>query len=290
MALYGLQTRPASATEIIYTSPATPAPVPGSPGCYGLSDEVPCSSEAVTQPTTTPSAGYYGAQAEELFAGCSSPTSPAFVPNTASTYEPSQISSACSCLLSISPTSTASALAATTTATQPTSVCTTIAGSSPTATYPAFCHPSLHKNAVSISNDSLPTATVTVGAVTNKMDCCASCVGIFNCVWWKFEPAFTGQPTEKLPGGFDPWGRGDCVVGYHIGDRNAEVVGAEPPAAVCPNGMVGEILATNGGQGGHGWSNVYWNGFNEGPCAAASNVFVPSSDVGYDKSGLCPPA
>ncbi|KAI0829535.1 hypothetical protein F5Y06DRAFT_211258 [Hypoxylon sp. FL0890] len=184
-----------------------------------------------------------------------------------------------------------------------TKVCTFIAGDYPTATIPNFCNPSVQINAASFlpARSDLPTATVTVGAVSNKLDCCVQCAGIFNCVAWRFVPVYTQQPNAHLPGGFDPWGRGDCEAVYHTGDPDEEAAsGITQPtsrnktANLCPNGKVGEMLAVNensttNGNATSSWMNLYYNGWNEGPCAEPIAPFDSGKDAGKgDAANLCP--
>ncbi|KAI1761174.1 hypothetical protein GGR53DRAFT_42122 [Hypoxylon sp. FL1150] len=184
------------------------------------------------------------------------------------------------------------------------SVCTSIGGSYATATIPNFCNPSALANAPDFlaARDNLPTATVTFGAVSNKLDCCVQCANIFNCVAWRFEPVYVGTPNAHLPGGFDPWGRGNCLAVYHIGDPDQEeaagVLLATAPksetANLCPNGKVGEILS--GSDNGDNttedatgsWLNLYYDGWNEGPCAEPVAPFGSGSEDGKgDKESLC---
>ncbi|OTA89088.1 hypothetical protein M434DRAFT_34575 [Hypoxylon sp. CO27-5] len=188
-------------------------------------------------------------------------------------------------------------------ATGTTAVCTSIAGAYPTATIPNFCNPSVQINAASFlpARSDLPTATVTVGAVSNKLDCCVQCAGIFNCVAWRFVPVYTQQPNAHLPGGFDPWGRGDCEAVYHVGNPDDEAASGITPttngdetANLCPNGKVGEMLTinenntTNGNATGS-WMNLYYNGWNEGPCAEPVAPFGSGKDAGKgDAENLCP--
>ncbi|KAI1209314.1 uncharacterized protein F4807DRAFT_103253 [Annulohypoxylon truncatum] len=185
-----------------------------------------------------------------------------------------------------------------------TAVCTSIAGVYPTATVPNFCNPSALANAASFApaRTDVPTATVTVGAVSNKLDCCVQCAGIFNCVAWRFVPVYTQTPNAHLPGGFDPWGRGDCEAVYHTGDPAnetetgvVEAAGDEETANLCPNGKVGEMLAGAGGNtttangtSAGSWMNLYYNGWNEGPCAEPVAPFESGSDSGRgDADDLC---
>ncbi|KAI4867682.1 hypothetical protein F4820DRAFT_193019 [Hypoxylon rubiginosum] len=186
------------------------------------------------------------------------------------------------------------------------SVCTSIAGDYPTATVPHFCNPSALVNAPDFlpGLDNLPTATVTVGAVTNKLDCCVQCANIFNCVAWRFKPVYTMTPNAHLPGGFDPWGRGDCLAVYHTGDPDREeAAGAILASApkdetpnLCPNGKVGEVLSgSNDGEPANAtahvtnsWTNLYYDGWNEGPCAEPVAPFEGGTDAGLgDAADLC---
>ncbi|KAI2463139.1 hypothetical protein F4781DRAFT_441129 [Annulohypoxylon bovei var. microspora] len=189
--------------------------------------------------------------------------------------------------------------------TSATAVCTSIAGAYPTATVPNFCAPSALANAAGFApaRTDLPTATVTVGAVSDKLDCCAQCASIFNCVAWRFVPVYTQAPDAHLPGGFDPWGRGDCEAVYHTGGPGAEAAAAavaqeeEETPSLCPNGKVGEMLVGGAGNatatGGNGtdagsWMNLYYNGWNEGPCAEPVAPFESGKDAGRgDADDLC---
>ena len=193
-----------------------------------------------------------------------------------------------------------------------TKTCRSIAGSSPTATVPAFCHPSLHVNAPRLAasprgsddpdSPPLPTGTVHVGTAADKIACCAECARLFNCVAWRFVPVYVGDPTDRLPGGFDPWGRGSCDVVYHVGTPDPDGGGDDTPD-LCPNGRVGDLLegSTNppppppppadGGNATHArsWMNVYYNGWNQGSCGAPVNAFEEGTDDGMgDEDTLCP--
>lgn len=179
-----------------------------------------------------------------------------------------------------------------------TSVCTSITGSSPTATLPSFCEPSLHVNApefLTPRNESLALANVTIGTAADKIACCVECVRLFNCVAWRFNPVYVGEPTERLPGGFDPWGRGSCDVVYYTGGIDPENGVTEDGAAdLCPNGKVGEVLegsANVPGPDGNStdrWTNVYYNGWNQGSCGAPVNVFESGTNAGKgDPDTLC---
>ncbi|KAI1100296.1 hypothetical protein F4804DRAFT_49219 [Jackrogersella minutella] len=180
----------------------------------------------------------------------------------------------------------------------PTSVCTSIGGVYPTATIPNFCNPSAQVNAAGFlpARSALPTATVTVGAVSNKLDCCVQCAGIFNCVAWRFVPVYTQAPNPHLPGGFDPWGQGDCEAVYHTGNPDNEtadgVTLGDGTANLCPNGKLGELLTASEGNtttnGTGSWMNLYYGGWNEGPCAEPVAPFESGQDAGRgDAEDLC---
>ena len=195
-----------------------------------------------------------------------------------------------------------------------TKTCRSIAGSSPTATVPAFCNPSLHVNAPRLAtaapqggSDPLPTGTVQVGTAADKIACCAECARLFNCVAWRFVPVYVGDPTDRLPGGFDPWGRGSCDIVYHVGAAAPDPEDGGETPDLCPNGLVGDLLegSTNpspsqplspppeegGGNATHArsWMNVYYNGWNQGSCGAPVNAFEDGADDGMgDEDTLCP--
>ncbi|KAK7753023.1 hypothetical protein SLS62_004972 [Diatrype stigma] len=186
----------------------------------------------------------------------------------------------------------------------PTPVCTSIAGSSPTATLPSFCEPSLHVNAASFlqpraSDLGAALANVTIATSPDKVGCCAECARLYNCVAWRFVPVYQGKPTPHLPGGFDPWGQGNCDIVYYTGNAEDPDSGVTTDGAadLCPNGRVGELLDVNGtsanvpGPNGETdrWSNVYYNGWNEGSCGAPGNVFESGAAEGRgDPDTLCP--
>lgn len=196
-----------------------------------------------------------------------------------------------------------------------TKTCRSIAGSSPTATVPAFCNPSLHVNAPRLAASApgsdpeappLPTGTVQVGTAADKIACCAECARLFNCVAWRFVPVYVGDPTDRLPGGFDPWGRGSCDIVYHVGAAAPDPDDGGETPDLCPNGLVGDLLegSTNpspsplspppedgGGNATHArsWMNVYYNGWNQGSCGAPVNAFEDGADDGMgDEDTLCP--
>ncbi len=180
-----------------------------------------------------------------------------------------------------------------------TSTCTSITGSSPTATIPSFCNPSLHANAADLlpraRDDGLATANVTIATAANKIGCCVECARLFNCVAWRFVPVYVGEPSDRLPGGFDPWGRGSCDVIYYTGDIDPDKgVTADGAADICPNGRVGQLLANVSanvpGPGGktRRWANVYYNGWNQGGCGAPVDGFQAGLDDGRgDPDTLC---
>lgn len=124
------------------------------------------------------------------------------------------------------------------------------------------------------------------------MDCCASCGDIFNCVAWSFTPSTSTVPSFTLPGGFDPWLPGTCDVVYNYGDYGPGYYGAW---AICPNGQVGEVL--NGSNNADpefmdsandGYeATIYYNGWNEGPCAQANGNENESSEDAFEYN-ICP--
>ncbi|RYP13260.1 hypothetical protein DL767_010832 [Monosporascus sp. MG133] len=177
---------------------------------------------------------------------------------------------------------------------QGTSTCTSIVGSSPTATIPAFCNPSLHVNAPSLLSRNLPMANVSIATTPDKIRCYVECAGIFNCIAWRFLPVFSFPPTDALPGGFEPWGRGSCELVYHTGGPDPEAgVSADGAAAICPNGKVGEALEGSENVPGpdgetRRWSNVFYNGWNHGSCGAPLDLFESRTDSGRgDLDTLC---
>ncbi|KAI1500220.1 hypothetical protein F5X99DRAFT_255268 [Biscogniauxia marginata] len=174
--------------------------------------------------------------------------------------------------------------------------CTSIGGGYPTQTVPAFCNPSQLVNAPTLASKSgLAVATVTVSGVTNKLDCCAECAGIYNCFAWQFKPVYSGKPSERLPGGFDPWGRGDCEALYYTGPVDGDGgVSTDGAASVCPNGRLEDMLVgTNNTEVGpdgetERWSNLYFNGWNHGSCGDAKGIFEGGTDPGVgDADSLC---
>ncbi|KAI1271611.1 hypothetical protein F5Y07DRAFT_340042 [Xylaria sp. FL0933] len=234
-----------------------------------------------------------------------------------------------------------------------TKLCTVIKGSYPTSTLPAFCRPTLYANAPSLFSYSpspspspsaahpVSTAVVTMSAnsVPDKVSCCAACATYYNCFAWRFVPSYVGTPSERLPGGFDPWRHGNCEIVYHTGvddinmDMSMEMeidagsengegdeegdgdgkggvtVTMKGAPQICPNGRLRRVLngtitgntgssGSNSGDSGSGGSvgvdkwfaGLYFNGWNEGACAAdlGSVVFLEGVDPGVgDGSQLC---
>ncbi|KAI1349166.1 hypothetical protein F5Y01DRAFT_290132 [Xylaria sp. FL0043] len=225
-----------------------------------------------------------------------------------------------------------------------TKLCTVIKGSYPISTLPAFCRPTLYANAPSLFSPSpsaahpVSTAVVTMSAnsVPDKVSCCAACATYYNCFAWRFVPSYVGAPSERLPGGFDPWRHGNCEIVYHTGvddinmdmnmsinintgDENGEgegegdgkggvAVTMKGAPQICPNGRLRRVLngtttrdtgATGDsgsnvgsiGVGGDKWfAGLYFNGWNEGACAAGlgSVIFLEGVDPGVgDGSQLC---
>ncbi|CAJ2499743.1 Uu.00g025960.m01.CDS01 [Anthostomella pinea] len=183
------------------------------------------------------------------------------------------------------------------------SVCISIGGDYPTTTVPAYCNPSHFSNAPALmtptgtDDASIPTATanLTISNVHDKMECCAQCTRIFNCFAWHFVPVYTQASTDKLPGGFDPWGYGNCELKYHTGgvDDASGKVCTDGAASYCPNGRLeGMLNGTSNVAGPDGeterWSNLYYNGWNDGACSAAKDIFVDATDPGIgDEDSLC---
>ncbi|KAI0809989.1 hypothetical protein GGR55DRAFT_147965 [Xylaria sp. FL0064] len=221
-----------------------------------------------------------------------------------------------------------------------TTLCTVIEGSYPTSTLPAFCRPTLYANAPSLFSPSpsaahpVSTAVVTMSAnsVPDKVSCCAACATYYNCFAWRFVPSYVGTPSERLPGGFDPWRHGNCEIVYHTGvddiNTNTNInagnedeegggdgdgdgdgdgkggVMVKGAPQVCPNGRLRRVLngtatgdtgstgdSGGGSVGGDKWiAGLYFNGWNEGACAAdlGSVVFLEGVDPGVgDGSQLC---
>lgn len=96
----------------------------------------------------------------------------------------------------------------------------------PTATYPAISAPKNMVNSPGVNSKSnirvVPNFTV-----PSKIDCCAACAQIFNCVWWKFDFGSSAH---------DPWALGTCHYAYHT--DNTLVAGGPNynVPAICPNG------------------------------------------------------
>ncbi|KAK8082731.1 hypothetical protein PG996_001512 [Apiospora saccharicola] len=290
--LYNLQpSHGTTGTPLTYPSPPTPSTIPGNVACYGWPTGVPCLYPAIRKrwPAPAPDADTAAQTRRQNVAAadCPAPTIPAFL-TTATSYPASRLSSACSCAL-------ASASPPTTTTT-----CTAIGATWPETTIPAFCQPSFHANRASLV--PLPgitsTAVATLGVVSDKLDCCVSCAGIYNCIAWSYVPfpsptstttaaaaAITTTTNEKI----NPWISGMCVAVYNYGMVSPSNDNA---VAVCPNGVVGETLggaSSNPSAGGQfRWENLYYNGWNEGPCGRPLNVFQSGQDAGMgDYDTLC---
>ncbi|KAI0020129.1 hypothetical protein F4780DRAFT_391257 [Xylariomycetidae sp. FL0641] len=163
-------------------------------------------------------------------------------------------------------------------------VCTSIGGNYPTTTVPAFCQPARMTNAPSLASSGAAAnlATKTISAVSNKLDCCSACAGIANCVAWSFVPVFTQPPTPQLPGGFDPWGRGDCAAVYYYGDAAT----TEGAASICPNGRVEGLLKGSNNENVEAWDNIYQDGWNQGACGEPQGAFEAGESKGFGDN-LC---
>ncbi|KAI0975110.1 hypothetical protein F4678DRAFT_419337 [Xylaria arbuscula] len=182
-----------------------------------------------------------------------------------------------------------------------TTICTVIEGQYPISTLPAFCRPTLFANAPALASPADPqvaqsTAVVTMSAnsVPDKVSCCGECATYYNCFAWRFVPSYIGTPSERLPGGFDPWRHGDCEIAYYTGQDDADGgsgVTRKGAARVCPNGRLHHVLNGTGNPGSGGWiEGLYFNGWNQGACAdLGAVVYLPGRDPGVgDESGLCP--
>ncbi|KAI0905741.1 hypothetical protein F4823DRAFT_118102 [Ustulina deusta] len=178
-----------------------------------------------------------------------------------------------------------------------TTICTVIEGQYPVSTLPAFCHPTLFANAPALASPTgtqvaLSTAVVTMSAnsVPDKVSCCAECATYYNCFAWRFVPAYIGSPSDRLPGGFDPWRHGNCEIAYHTGDKDGGGVTRKGAPSVCPNGRLRHVLNGTGNPGNESWSDgLFYNGWNDGACAdLGAVIFLPATDPGTgDESELC---
>lgn len=273
---YNLQPTFSGETPVTYASPPSPSTVPGGGGNYGCQELFGIAScwpnaerrRLVPTPAVGEPQQDNHIQRAADTTSCPSPPLPTFV---ATTYPPASISSACSCLLATAPLYTT------------TSTCTSIVTSLPVSTIPAFCQPTLLRNAPTLlSSLPLTTATASLGAVANKMDCCASCGDIFNCVAWSFKPSATTTPASPaLPGGFDPWLPGTCVVVY-----NHDNTGTPQNYAICPNGQVGEVLnGTNNPDPNWAYDygdTIHYNGWNDGPCGEENGEYNESNEGDFE--------
>lgn len=113
----------------------------------------------------------------------------------------------------------------------------------------------------------------------------------YNCFAWRFVPSYVGTPTDRLPGGFDPWRHGGCEIAYHTGNREGGEGGQGVMPSVCPNGLIkGNGTETENGNGADPWfDGLYYNGWNEGACGDLGTVlFLGGGDAGIgDESLLC---
>lgn len=278
-----------SGTPLTYPSPPTPSTIPGNAACYGWPEGVACPYPPTRKRTDAdvPAAAVMPTQARRQAADCPTPITPSFL-TTATTYPASRLSSACSCVMTSAPLPTT------------TSTCTAISATWPQTTIPAFCQPSFHVNRAELLQLSgvTSTAVATLGAVSDKLDCCVSCAGIYNCVAWSYVPypSSATPPTPAAPaattsnGKINPWISGRCVALYNYGVAPGPNDNA---AAVCPNGVVGEVLGgmsrnPSSSSGEYRWNNLYYNGWNEGPCGRPLNVFQSGQDAGRgDYDTLC---
>ncbi|KAK8055104.1 hypothetical protein PG993_000331 [Apiospora rasikravindrae] len=292
--LYNLQPSVlGSGTPLSYPSPPTPSTIPGNAACYAWPAGVSCPYPPTRKRSPDPVAPAPAVQARQAVADCPAPTVPSFLMTATTSYPASRLSSACSCLVGSAPLPTT------------TSTCTAIGESAawPQTTIPAFCQPSFHVNRASLL--PLPgvtsTAVVTLGLVSDKLDCCVSCAGIYNCVAWSYVPfpsptaaavSTGGSSSSSNKDNINPWISGMCVAAYNYGIIPTNSNNNGNAAAVCPNGVVGEALGGGtrnpSGDGGLRWENLYYNGWNEGPCGRPLNVFQSGTDGGRgDYDSLC---
>ncbi|KAK2016438.1 hypothetical protein LZ32DRAFT_669480 [Colletotrichum eremochloae] len=169
---------------------------------------------------------------------CASATIPTWL---ATTYPPSRISSACSCLLTTTvppnPTFTA-----------PTSTgyCTEYTYTAPTTTVANFCDPTFYSNFV--ATPTIPAgatashAKATVSPVGDRLTCCEVCAETFNCVYWKYQAARPQTPSPAFPGGFDPWNYGRTMVAasWATSPTTPAVTRNLRPCAQRPDGQLDE--------------------------------------------------
>jgi hypothetical protein len=129
-----------------------------------------------------------------------------------------------------------------------------------------MCAPSLQVNAVEPATHSFYKITPKF-STPSKMDCCAACAAVFNCVWWKFDFGTMG----------DGWQPGTCHYAYYTGPGGELGYGEAP--AICPNGETQGITNTTGAQIGREANNND-PGYNLGPCGNAYNNFESNEDSG----------
>ncbi|KAI0158326.1 hypothetical protein GGR57DRAFT_510498 [Xylariaceae sp. FL1272] len=184
-------------------------------------------------------------------------------------------------------------------------ICTTITGDYPRSTVPGFCRPSIFVNApklrpITASNANAAaavptpvyTATVTMGAntVPDKIQCCSYCADYYNCYAWQFVPShMDDKPTDRLPGGFDPFRSGNCLIAYYVGNGTRDDNTFDNASDRCPNGRLLDVLeGTNNRVQGTWNDGMYFNGWNQGACGdAGDTVFSAGEDIGFDWDSLC---
>ncbi|KAI9715155.1 MAG: hypothetical protein M1812_006134 [Candelaria pacifica] len=188
------------------------------------------------------------------------------LPSYVATYPPASISSACSCLsVPVAATQTISDYFYT----QVTSGTCTSYDKLPYTSYPAFCATENQANAATVT--SLPnvvTVSRSAGAAINvpsKLDCCALCGNVFNCIWWKFD--------FKIPN--QPFSGGTCTYAFHTDIKSDPGFG---DLAICPNGA----LNFPGDRYGSGAGDpMLKTGYNPGACGGAFGVYQSSQDQGF---------
>ncbi|KAI1259228.1 hypothetical protein F5Y18DRAFT_410742 [Xylariaceae sp. FL1019] len=184
-------------------------------------------------------------------------------------------------------------------------ICTTITGDYPRSTVPGFCRPSMFANAPKLrpikATDAnaaaakptpVYTAKVTMGAnsVPDKIQCCSYCADYFNCYAWKFVPShMDDEPTDRLPGGFDPFRSGNCVIAYYVGNGTRDDNTFDNASDRCPNGRLLDVLVGSNNRVQGTWNDgMYFNGWNQGACGDAGGaVFAAGEDIGFDWDSLC---
>jgi hypothetical protein len=107
-------------------------------------------------------------------------------------------------------------------------------------------------------------------SVPSKIDCCAACAQVFNCVWWKFDFGSSAQ---------DPWAPGMCHYAYHTDNTLLPNGSINNVPAICPNGLKdGTLLSITPA---YDESGLYKTGYNAGQCASAGAYEIAQSDQDF---------